>query len=331
MYVQPSCVPPMETAVTVAARKFGADVEQAIADFIRLDVAGGVPSSETVASYTSVVKQHLHWLAAMRLHPFTVTAHELKEYRAGLAKCGYSRGTIQKNLAVVRRFYAALHAQGRRPDNPAHGLKPPTVNKPTETIVKHLTEEQVAQLVAMLPRRRTLRDLRDRLIICLMLAHGLRVCEIQRMEISDLSFTTGHTAILVRGKCHNRVLWLRYDVHLLLRAYLDIRLPLGGTHLFLSLSHNRRSKYAGMSKTAIRNVVDAYLAAIGAKTLGVSCHALRHTAATLAYRYTKDIRGVQEMLGHRSPVTTARYAHLIEGYGYTPAAAVPIDFAGLAK
>ncbi|WP_284286707.1 tyrosine-type recombinase/integrase, partial [Alicyclobacillus fastidiosus] len=58
---------------------------------------------------------------------------------------------------------------------------------------------------------------------------------------------------------------------------------------------------------------------------GISDHALRHTAATLAYKYTQDLRGVQEMLGHADPKTTARYAHVIDRMKNNPALAIQID------
>jgi len=74
-----------------------------------------------------------------------------------------------------------------------------------------------------------------------------------------------------------------------------------------------------------RSVVDGYLRQAGLKRPGVSDHALRHTAATLAYKYTRDLRAVQHMLGHADPRTTARYAHLVERLQQNPALAVPVE------
>jgi site-specific recombinase XerD len=74
-----------------------------------------------------------------------------------------------------------------------------------------------------------------------------------------------------------------------------------------------------------RYVVDGYLRQTGLKRPGVSDHALRHTAATLAYKYTRDLRAVQHMLGHADPRTTARYAHLVERLQQNPALAVPVE------
>ena len=79
-----------------------------------------------------------------------------------------------------------------------------------------------------------------------------------------------------------------------------------------------------LSRRGIRKIVDGYLKACGLKRPGVSGHALRHTAATLAYKHTRDLRAVQAMLGHASPQTTSRYARLVDGAQLNPAAAVPI-------
>ena len=62
----------------------------------------------------------------------------------------------------------------------------------------------------------------------------------------------------------------------------------------------------------MRHVVDGYLRLAQVKRPRVSNHALRHTVATLAYRYTHDLRAVQDMLGHQDPKTTARYARVVD-------------------
>ena len=57
----------------------------------------------------------------------------------------------------------------------------------------------------------------------------------------------------------------------------------------------------------------------------MSNHALRHTSATLAYRYTRDLRAVQDMLGHQDPKTTARYARVVDRAQTNPALKVPVE------
>jgi integrase len=74
----------------------------------------------------------------------------------------------------------------------------------------------------------------------------------------------------------------------------------------------------------LRKIIDGYLSELNLKRPGVSNHALRHTGATLAYKYTHDLRAVQDLLGHADPRTTARYARVVDKALNNPAAAVPI-------
>jgi integrase/recombinase XerD len=79
-----------------------------------------------------------------------------------------------------------------------------------------------------------------------------------------------------------------------------------------------------LSRRGLRKIVDGYLRAAQLKKEGRSSHALRHTAATLAYHYSRDLRAVQDMLGHLDPKTTSKYARLVDGAHHNPARAVPV-------
>ena len=80
-----------------------------------------------------------------------------------------------------------------------------------------------------------------------------------------------------------------------------------------------------LSRRGVRHVLDAYLRAAKVTRPRVSNHALRHTGATLAYRYTHDLRAVQDILGHQGPKTTARYARVVDRPRTHPALKVPVD------
>ena len=79
-----------------------------------------------------------------------------------------------------------------------------------------------------------------------------------------------------------------------------------------------------LSRRGVRTIVDGHLRRLDLKQPGLSNHALRHTGATLAYKYTRDLRAVQDLLGHADPRTTARYARVVDKALNNPAAAVPI-------
>jgi len=85
--------------------------------------------------------------------------------------------------------------------------------------------------------------------------------------------------------------------------------------IIVSLAGNNRGKR--LSRDGVRKIVNRYLEQIGLRCardeLKLSNHALRHTFATQVYASTRDLRLVQQALGHQNPQTTARYAHLVEG------------------
>jgi len=80
-----------------------------------------------------------------------------------------------------------------------------------------------------------------------------------------------------------------------------------------------------LSRRGLRSIVDGYLCAAALKRERVSNHALRHTAATLAYHYSRDLRAVQDMLGHADPKTTSKYARVVDRAKSNPALTVPVN------
>jgi site-specific recombinase XerD len=168
--------------------------------------------------------------------------------------------------------------------------------------------------------------LRDRALLALFGLQGLRTVEIQRANADDLQHRADGWALLVRGKAHDRLVYLRPDVADALNAYLDHRDPPidnpDGTPLFTAVgnrAHGRR-----LTRRGIRFVTDGHLRRAGLKREGVSGHALRHTAATLASRYSHALRAVQDLLGHRDPRTTARYARVVGMARTNPVLKVPV-------
>src|SRR5690606_3873523 len=134
---------------------------------------------------------------------------------------------------------------------------------------------------------------------------------------------------LVHGKYHDTVIQLREDVRTLFEAYVAKRGPVVaddmGTPLFVAVGN--RAGGRRLSRRGIRLIIDNYLCAAGLKREGLSGHALRHTAATAAYAATRDLRAVQELLGHRNPKTTSRYAHIVDRKENNVAEAIGVTWA----
>jgi integrase/recombinase XerD len=299
-------------------------VGQAFATFLRLEVAQGAATPDTQRGYWSQVRTWAAWCQAQACCLATAPATAVKTYRQQLVEAGYQAASIAHKLAVLRRFYAAAVAGGLRPDNPALGVHPPRDRRAAE-FLPCLAEGELLRLLAAVPRTGTVAALRDRVLLALLALQGLRTVEITRANVEDLY--TGEPVVLrVRGKTRDRLLPLRPDLAAVLQAYLAVRGAVAhdaaGTPLLTAVGN--RAGGQRLSRRGIRHVVDGYLRQAGLKRPGVSDHALRHTAATLAYKYTRDLRAVQHMLGHADPRTTARYAHLVERLQQNPALAVPV-------
>lgn len=297
----------------------------AFADFLRLEVAQGNPSPDTLRGYRKQAEAWVSWCQERGVNPAVATTADVKAYRQSLVSSGYKPATIAHKLVVLRRFYQAALNSGLRTDNPASGVHPPRDKQASEDL-RYLSEGDLARLFRAVPKTGEVRHLRDRALLALMGLQGLRTVETWRANVEDLK--EGETpALLVRGKNRDRLAYLRPDVTEALLSYLKARAPVeadqAGTPLFTALG-NRAGGHR-LSRRGIRQVVDFYLREAGLKRPGVSDHALRHTAATLAYKYTRDLRAVQEMLGHADPKTTARYAHVVDRAQNNPAAAVPVS------
>jgi integrase/recombinase XerD len=302
-------------------------LDEAFVQYLQQYVADGAPSEDTVRMYRHTVKQFVKWCLERNVNPLEVTEHQMALYLSELVQ-RYAPNSVSFKISVLRRYFDAVQQAGYRQDNPLRRLRVRPDGAPDERPLKVLAEDSLQRLVDALPSPKTETGARDALIVLLMALHGLRVIEVVRLDLEDVQLDGDTVRLYVRGKYHGRTVYLRPDVATLLNRYLELR---GDGNGALFLARAPRNNGGRLSRRRVRRIVDDILQRAGLKTTRLSCHALRHTAAMLAYRYTKDIRGVQEMLGHRSPATTARYAHQTEGYGNTVATAIPIDCLSLTK
>jgi site-specific recombinase XerD len=261
-------------------------MDVAFADFLRIDVANGDASPNTIRNYRNEVALWVAWCVEQNFDAATVTPVHIKRYRQALIERNYNRVTIRWKLSILRRFYEAARNAGLRNDNPAAGVKSPRVRQATEDF-KYLCDEELAKFLAVIPDPEQakgpekVRRLRNLLMVSMMSLQALRTIEVHRANIEDLLEKGAHLTLLVRGKTRDRIIYLRPDTAERMKHYVALR--------------------------GIRVQTDKCLEAAGLKHPGISNHALRHTAATLGYLHTGDLRAVQEFLGHSDPRMTSRY------------------------
>jgi len=280
------------------------------ADFLRLNVAQGDASPETIRAYHSHVRDYVAWCTGVGLDPAAASYDDLVGYRKALVDRGFARGTIAYKVAALRRFYEAARSWGLRRDNPASGLKSPPERTAPEERIRYLPLDGLKRLLAA-PQGDTPRARRDRAVLALMGFHGLRVSEVANLVIAD--YASGNLPRLtVRGKGDKaRQVYLVATTARLLDTWLEVRRARPGVRaIFTDLDNCHRGRE--MTPRAIRYLTGGYLAAVGLKAQGVSCHSLRHSFATWSLHGGAKLFSISQAMGHSSIETTQVYAKIVD-------------------
>jgi len=232
----------------------------------------------------------------------------------------------RKRLEILRGFFRWLTRQNILLHNPASELELPRPEKRLPPAA--LTPEEVARLFAV-PDVADPLGLRDRVMLEVFYASGLRRAELCRVECPELNLARGTLTVRQGKGKKDRVVPLGARAVSWLRRYLDEvrpRLLLDARVQTLFLTGYGEA----FSPNVLTRMVTAWLAAAGLKGRG-SCHLLRHTCATHMHEGGADIRHIQQLLGHACLETTAIYTdvtirHLLEAHARChPGARLPTD------
>jgi len=234
--------------------------------------------------------------------------HNFITYLSINRKCGPA--TCARKISTIRIFFKYLTITNPLlSENPAQNLETPKLNK---RLPRYLTLEDSQKLLnASFNDEKDKNKERDFAIITLFLNCGMRLSELVGINISDIKFDDMKLTVIGKGN-KERTIYLNKSCIDAINAYLKVR-PTNPKKdsknsdkaLFLS-SYRQR-----ISKRTVENVVDRELLNAGLDTSKYSTHKLRHTAATLMYKYGQvDIRALQELLGHESISTTEIYTHV---------------------
>ena len=282
--------------------------EHLVLDFLAyLEFERGL-SRNTLEAYRSDLLQFGDWLQRTRrdaLHldhaALTAFVSELAEGRGD--KPGAKPATLQRKVACLRSFHRHLRRQNLIEDDPTAKLKAPRQSRKLPQV---LTRDEVAKLLAQ-PEGTEPAALRDRALLEVMYACGLRASEAIGLELMDVDVQEG--VLRARGKgSKERIVPIGQAALKALRIYLERGRPglVKGTpeaHLFVNFRGGQLTRQ-GLYKIVRRHALTAGLAD------QMSPHTLRHTFATHLLAGGCDLRSVQEMLGHADVSTTQLYTHL---------------------
>jgi integrase/recombinase XerC len=258
----------------------------------------------TVKSYREDLLQLEEFLHSAGCRgPADASSVLLRRFASGLHAAGYASTTIARKLASMRSFYAFCQREGWVRSNPAKPLRSP---RRSRKLPKFLTGDEIGRLLAA-PRPQAAGGLRDRAILELMYSSGVRVQELVNLDDADLDLR--NATIRVRGKGRRERLGIvGGHARTALREWLAARprptaAARGGQPLFTNKLGGR------LSVRGVARLLEKHLATAGL-TGRASPHTLRHSFATHLLDAGADIRSVQELLGHKSLVTTQIYTHV---------------------
>ncbi len=255
-------------------------------------------SSHTVAAYGRDLRHHFRFLVGAGLAaPRSVEEVHLILYLGSLRRAGLAPATVMRRLSAVRAFYRYLVREDLLTTDP-------TANLPTTRLLRQLPSvlavEEVERLLSQ-PKTATPRGLRDRAMLELLYATGLRVSELVGLSRGDLNLDLGLVRCLGKGG-KERIVPVGQPARRAVQAYLASRRD-AAPALFLG------NKGRPLTRVAFWRIISRYARQAGIRG-AVSPHTLRHSFATHLLEGGADLRAIQELLGHSSIATTQIYTHI---------------------
>lgn len=260
-------------------------------------------SPNTVRAYATDLSSFLAWAERESVHVLDADHRRLRRYLAELDRARYSRRTIARRLAAVRGFYRYLVMRGYSTGSPAAVLATPKLARQLPSVAP----TQLLTDLLDIPDATTPLGVRDRAILELLYATGVRVSELSGLDLGDVDLVGGTVRVMGKGS-RERVVPMHPAAIRRLREYLAsgrlaLQGPKSGSAFFLNRLGGR------LSAGGVRRMMERHLAEIGASAQ-ITPHDLRHSFATHLLEGGADLRTVQELLGHIALSTTQIYTHV---------------------
>ncbi len=232
----------------------------------------------------------------------------LQEYIFHLREKDYSSTTLARKIASVKSFFRFLHQEGLLKDNPATSLASPQMGR---GLPKPLGVAEVRCLLEQPAKRHTPDAKRDRAMLELLYATGMRVSELVSMDVENFYPQGGLVRCLGKGS-QERLIPIHPQAAEILQEYLsDSRPRLRVSWAEKAMFLNRRGQR--LTRQGFWQILKRYAKDSGIKAR-ITPHVLRHSFATHLLGGGADLRSVQDLLGHQNIATTQVYTHLTSDF-----------------
>ncbi len=260
-------------------------------------------AANTLSSYVRDVRQFSEWMEDRSIPLSQATQDDVKDYARYLERHGKSSATVVRSLASLKSFYGYMMTIHSVPVNPAKGFKPNRVERRLPAI---LTNREV-DLFLEQPDVSDPKGCRDKAMLELLYATGIRVSELISLDMQDINLSANF--LRCRGRNKERVVPLYKTAVRALTAYVsEVRPQLledqEETALFVNMNGER------MSRQGFWKIVKYYQDKAGIQK-DITPHTLRHSFAAHLLENGADLKSIQEMLGHADISATQIYTQVV--------------------
>ncbi len=258
----------------------------------------------TVRNYLSDLKPLRDFMSSRNVEAFSVLDRRaIRGYLSWLHQLGYERPSISRKLSALRTLFRWLNREGIAEHDP---LPPRGSFKLDSRLPRFLSQDEAAKLMDA-PDPTSPKGIRDRALLELVYATGLRVSEVSGLNMDSIDLDTRELRITGKGS-KERIALMGLAARNAVKTYVqEVRSTVASLDAGGALFVNR---YGGrLSQRSIQKAVRGYAARAGLGTR-VHTHTLRHSFATHLLEGGADLRVVQDLLGHASPATTQVYTHI---------------------
>lgn len=233
------------------------------------------------------------------------TRQHMLSYMLHLKERGYVATTIARKVAAARSFFGFLQAEGEIKNDPTENMSSPSVGK---ALPKPIPVSQVRQLLEQPAKIQTSEARRDRAMLELLYASGMRISELVALNMGDVNFQGDYFVRCIGKGRKERIIPLYEQIAKTVKEYVEEDRP--------KLAHGKKenalflnARGERLTRQGFWQKLKEYAKAAGLSSQ-ISPHTLRHSFATHMLSGGADLRSVQELLGHANISTTQVYTHL---------------------